>query len=291
MHVDEFADVALPRSWRTFEHLQAQVMSPSFVQRGSSTDAEVDGSLNSTAIFVLYFFFRAPPSRRRGRDEAGGTAGEHTGTPDSKGKACQRASRARKESACCTPALRRAAQAALDNARASLGSVDSEVKEHAIVVLHAHFKPVAASSFPTGRPPKFLPSAWHIDGGCVSEPVPRAFRAATSATQQRATAELSPETQARACTTESARHASCIQATHIGDVWCTGTTFCGIKLFWVSATARGRGVAYAIVEVARHYLCYGYEVPRDHVAFSEPTSPGSHFARRYQERDDFLVYY
>ncbi|TPP49957.1 ESCO1/2 acetyl-transferase family protein [Leishmania donovani] len=81
------------------------------------------------------------------------------------------------------------------------------------------------------------------------------------------------------------------QVTRVGDSWCTGTPLCGVRLMWVSPASRGRGVAYSMIERARHAVCYGFVVPPEHVAFSEPTAMGSAFARRYQARQDFLVYH
>jgi hypothetical protein len=289
---DEAAEVALPKAWRTLEQLTAQVTSPGYARGDTLAKSDADGTQARAAIVVLYHFFSTPLTKRRRRTEPSDSlrqiskVGNATQTPGA-----ARVNREVRAPACCSPALRRAVHAALDKVRLSMGNVETAINRDAVVILYVSFKPAVNAARRTSpahsivTPARTCPIyAWHITGLCICEPVERVYRAATSATASPVRNQDDSPTPLRHEGTAA------VQATHVGDVWCSGTTFCGIKLFWVSAERRGGGVAYAVVEAARRSVCYGYEVPAVHVAFSEPTWLGSRFARRYQQRDDFLVY-
>lgn len=64
----------------------------------------------------------------------------------------------------------------------------------------------------------------------------------------------------------------------------------GIYRLWVASNYRGQGLGTALVDCARRHLIYGLSVPRNEIAFSDPTGQGRDFASKYFGRDDFLVY-
>jgi len=66
--------------------------------------------------------------------------------------------------------------------------------------------------------------------------------------------------------------------------------FLGIEQVWVHRKWRRRKIATRLLDAARAKFCYGYLVPSDLVAFSQPTQDGKVFAERYTCRKDFLVY-
>ena len=69
--------------------------------------------------------------------------------------------------------------------------------------------------------------------------------------------------------------------------WC----MCGISRIWVHQTARRQGIASRLLEVARENLVYGFMIPRQQVAFSQPTIDGKLFALDYTGTMQLMVYY
>jgi N-acetyltransferase len=65
---------------------------------------------------------------------------------------------------------------------------------------------------------------------------------------------------------------------------------CGVRYVWVDPSRRRAGIARALVEVVRAHLLPGVCVPRERVAFSQPTADGHAFARRYAGTPHFAVY-
>ncbi|KAL8940471.1 MAG: hypothetical protein Q9216_002800 [Gyalolechia sp. 2 TL-2023] len=55
----------------------------------------------------------------------------------------------------------------------------------------------------------------------------------------------------------------------------------GITRIWTSKLHRGRGVALGLLETARGNFFYGMEVPKELVAFSQPTESGGKLAERW----------
>jgi len=68
--------------------------------------------------------------------------------------------------------------------------------------------------------------------------------------------------------------------------WC----MCGISRIWVHNSARRRGIASRLLEVARENLVYGFVIPRKQVAFSQPTIDGKLFALHYTGTKQLMVY-
>lgn len=296
MEEAEAIEIALPASWRTLDHLKAQVNSPSCVRQDVPTSEAAAKLPEPTALIILYNFFAQSPTRKRERDVLTPTSAARCA--ESGEESARRRTRKRDAAAgSCSPVLRRSVDKLLTSVRTAMGNVDPVTTKDALIILHVTLKPTSRGSLPAAcasttlaKPPKEQKSAWHISGFCICECVQRAFRAATSAALCSSPASEKSRLPPTVDAPLAIHRAEPEQVTHIGDVWCSGTVFCGIKLFWVTPRVRGEGVAFALVEAARRLVCYGYEVPSAHVAFSEPTWLGSRFARRYQLRDDFLVY-
>lgn len=65
----------------------------------------------------------------------------------------------------------------------------------------------------------------------------------------------------------------------------------GISRIWTSKSYRGRGIAFDLLDCVRGNFFYGMEVPKDLVAFSQPTESGGRLAKRwYQAESGWLVY-
>jgi N-acetyltransferase len=59
----------------------------------------------------------------------------------------------------------------------------------------------------------------------------------------------------------------------------------GIYQIWVHDKHRCRGIASALVDVARKHMYFGYSaIPVDQIAFSSPTESGLAFAKLYNHR-------
>ncbi|KAL8746643.1 MAG: hypothetical protein Q9190_001365 [Brigantiaea leucoxantha] len=65
----------------------------------------------------------------------------------------------------------------------------------------------------------------------------------------------------------------------------------GISRIWTSKSHRGEGIARELLETARSNFFYGLEVPKDLVAFSQPTESGGRLARKwYNQTAGWHVY-
>ncbi|KAJ9446971.1 N-acetyltransferase eco [Diplonema papillatum] len=81
------------------------------------------------------------------------------------------------------------------------------------------------------------------------------------------------------------------RARHVESLLSSGHgCICGVSRIWVEPAFRRRGIATQLVEAARNHLVYGCAVPRDQVAFSQPTPAGKLLARTFAGRSDFFVY-
>ena len=65
---------------------------------------------------------------------------------------------------------------------------------------------------------------------------------------------------------------------------------CGVRMMWTSPLARRKGVASQLLDCARSQLARGYVLPRDKLAFSQPTPEGTAFIQAYTGSTRFLVY-
>lgn len=85
------------------------------------------------------------------------------------------------------------------------------------------------------------------------------------------------------------------QCSSTGEVICDGGPIIGVNRLWTHPAARKKGVARAILDVVRKWYFTGVLVPRNRVAFSDPSNDGVQFAERYIKNFDesvkpFLVY-
>ncbi|MDI1485138.1 MAG: hypothetical protein OHK93_000273 [Ramalina farinacea] len=59
----------------------------------------------------------------------------------------------------------------------------------------------------------------------------------------------------------------------------------GVSRIWVSKAYRRRGLAFAMLESARNNFFYGLQVPKNLMAFSQPTESGGRLAKRWFEAE------
>lgn len=65
----------------------------------------------------------------------------------------------------------------------------------------------------------------------------------------------------------------------------------GISRIWTSTSHRRKGIAAALLDVARRNFFYGMEVPKEKIAFSQPTESGGHLAENWFDAPaGWLVY-
>lgn len=64
----------------------------------------------------------------------------------------------------------------------------------------------------------------------------------------------------------------------------------GVRVMWVSMNARRKGIATSVLDVARVSAMPGYVAPRSALAFSQPTSAGQEFIKKYIGSNAFLIY-
>jgi len=58
----------------------------------------------------------------------------------------------------------------------------------------------------------------------------------------------------------------------------------GVEQVWVEASHRRRKLATALLDATRAHFSFGAPVPRDRVAFSNPTADGLRFVETYAEK-------
>lgn len=170
----------------------------------------------------------------------------------------------------CSPSLRRFLTDALRRARDAIGPWDDSLPPRATLIAAVVHEGTQSNSGNAHRRTRSI-SRWCVAGVCLALDIDRAWRAHPEREDTSASSTAAP-------------------ARSVGDVWCSGTVYCGILLLWTAAMYRKRGIAHQMVEGARRHVCYGYVVPCTAVAFWEPSGPGSAFARRYTDRDDFLCF-
>ncbi|XP_078361975.1 uncharacterized protein LOC144646304 isoform X2 [Oculina patagonica] len=76
--------------------------------------------------------------------------------------------------------------------------------------------------------------------------------------------------------------------------WCCSTTpqsaQCGISRIWVHSQYRRKKVATRLLDCVRMNFIYGCIIPRELVAFSDPTPDGKRLAKSYAGTSQFLVF-
>ncbi|KAG5506403.1 hypothetical protein JKF63_05906 [Porcisia hertigi] len=289
---------ALPSTWRSLADVKKHVFGRGYVVGNdvgtSSCVGAASEPLLASAAVVLYDFFgeRAGHKRSRGMSTSVRSSGPDDKDASRRGE-CHRYTAM--QSSCCSVTLRRVVLAVLHTAAESVGSTDAVGHSGCVVVVHLTTKGNGLDCLSSLKTNSRTPM-WFVDGVCVAEEIFQAYRAFSPKLSTHSTSDDATDggstlrTDASLPPSLPLNKALCAQATHMGDIWCTGTSLCGVRLMWVASSSRGRGVAYLMIERARRAVCYGFVVLAENVAFSEPTAMGSLFARRYQKRDDFLVY-
>ena len=64
----------------------------------------------------------------------------------------------------------------------------------------------------------------------------------------------------------------------------------GISHIWVDARDRRKGVGTALLDAVRRHFATGFDIPKDRLAFSQPTALGRRLAANYSGGEAFLVY-
>ncbi|KAH9601218.1 N-acetyltransferase ESCO [Trypanosoma melophagium] len=189
-----------------------------------------------------------------------------------------------------------------DNSIEDFSCRDSLVNSSSFSLVNGEFIGLSASLRPTQR--------LGLVGLCVARELSVAYRLHCKKTSLSLSSPLSVSTSKPSTTTTSSSIATtsggttsapyvCNEkndnhweqdTTEVGNMWCVGSSLCGIQFFWVSDAHRRSGIATMLVELARQNVSYGFEIPVEHVAFSEPTVYGKLFARKYTGRPDFLVF-
>ncbi|ORC89054.1 putative peroxisome targeting signal 1 receptor [Trypanosoma theileri] len=230
---------------------------------------------------------------------------------------------------CCKASLRTLLIKALDGARQSIGAVDEISSDSLLIVAFAEMTTPTSrhdnsinsscnnspfsSSFVNGGVSTALRPTQRLEvvGLCVARELSMAYRlhcrktpisislssslvstSESSLTTTTTTTTILGGSTSAPCTASNENNENhwVDGTTEVGDMWCTGSSFCGIQFFWVSNAHRRSGIATMLVELARQNVSYGFEIPAEQVAFSEPTVYGKIFARKYTGRPDFLIF-
>ena len=66
----------------------------------------------------------------------------------------------------------------------------------------------------------------------------------------------------------------------------------GVRLIWVNAKSRRKGVAKSLVDIARQHFYFGISggLTKSQIAFSQPTEEGRQFAFSYCDTNSILIY-
>jgi len=65
---------------------------------------------------------------------------------------------------------------------------------------------------------------------------------------------------------------------------------CGVSRIWVHSSERRKGVASKLLDAVRSNFIFGYNIPKNKCAFTQPTQDGRRFFARYTNTENFLVY-
>lgn len=66
---------------------------------------------------------------------------------------------------------------------------------------------------------------------------------------------------------------------------------CGISRIWVSHNYRNQGIGSALIDSVKKNFMFGYILVNNDIAFSPPTEMGKHFAKKYFNTPNYLIYY
>ncbi|EDO47526.1 predicted protein, partial [Nematostella vectensis] len=76
--------------------------------------------------------------------------------------------------------------------------------------------------------------------------------------------------------------------------WCCSPTpvpaQCGISRIWVWKQSRRKQIATRLIDCVRNCFIYGYPIPKEALAFSDPTPDGKRLATAYVGTPEFLVF-
>ena len=100
-------------------------------------------------------------------------------------------------------------------------------------------------------------------GLCLAERIRSASKVMGSETGAKPGGQIAPETKSSSISTEDG----------------SDTALLGISRIWTSKSHRRTGIASQLLDCARSNFFYGIEVPKDMVAFSQPTESGGELAR------------
>ncbi len=106
-------------------------------------------------------------------------------------------------------------------------------------------------------------------GFCLAEKITCAFPVVHSQAAKETSSEVKP-----------ASRSSSISFSTAADV-----ALLGISRIWTSKSQRGQGLATDVLDCARRNFFYGIEVPKNLVAFSQPTESGGRLAERWFEAE------
>lgn len=104
-------------------------------------------------------------------------------------------------------------------------------------------------------------------GFCLAEKIGTAYRVVTSGTEESQQLHSAPPS-----------NSSSISISAEADV-----ALIGISRIWTSKMFRNKGIATMLLDCVRGNFFYGMEVPKDLVAFSQPTESGGRLAMRWFE--------
>jgi hypothetical protein len=65
---------------------------------------------------------------------------------------------------------------------------------------------------------------------------------------------------------------------------------CAVRLMWTSRVSRRKHVATKLLDCARAQLVSGQIIPRENIAFSQPSHDGALFIQKYVQSSEFYVY-
>ncbi|XP_036368294.1 N-acetyltransferase ESCO2-like [Octopus sinensis] len=111
-----------------------------------------------------------------------------------------------------------------------------------------------------------------IDGCCIAEAIKEGFRVVPNSPNEQSQTQMKQGRRPCCCRTEP-------EACPIG-----------ISKIWVYGPSRRTSIASKLLDCVRHWFQYGVPVPKNKLAFSDPTPEGMLLATKYTGSMSFLVY-